>query len=229
MTTLTNAKLHQARRLREEQDMSYADIAENLGFPRDQWRVIREAMHDIPSETAAPTEALAALETKARQMVEAGIEAHGSMQADIRASQGDRPLTEAELATINRIYASGAPISYREIAASLEPPVNWLTVSDAVSHMGWIRPGYKLPPRSTATEEGEAESRREAASLAAMGVAQLQAQAVRVPHSTAATQGDRQGTGDMALMNQGDAEAEAAERQAERDLAAQRAAAAGAG
>lgn len=224
MTTLTHAKLVEARRLREEQDMSYADIAENLGFPRDQWSIIRAAMQDLPAGDAAPTDALAELEAKAAELLRTAEADHGSMDAAIRASHGDRPLTPAELASIERIYASGAPITFEEIGKALVPPVHWLTVSNAIADMGWVRPGYKLPPRSTATEEGELEQAREAASLAARTTASLHARELvrQHPHSLAQA---GIGGGEEALMSQQDAHEEALERQARVDDAAARAAA----
>ena len=151
-------------------DHSYADIAEHFGLPRDQWKLVKDALDAAPTPSAAAPSAAAAgndevgarplskLEALAAK-VEAQRAEHGAqsdgLTAEIARARGDTPLSEAEYALVERIFVADTGESFKDIAAAMDPPRHWLTVANALGRRGWYRPDFQMLPYCTGTPEGQ--------------------------------------------------------------------------
>ena len=192
---LSEEQVAEARAMREPaQDKTYGQIAKHFGVD------VETIQHAIAGTgDYAPPEAPKSALDRLQEAAEAQAKRDDvSDDPDVRAAGGDRKLTEAEIDQLEAIYRTGMG-SFEEMAAALDPPVNWLTVQDAISARGWYRWNQKTLTYSTATEEGKARFARESA----MGIG-LAPVAAAIPDSTGPT---------------GDAGAEARARTAEKAAA----------
>ena len=157
---LSQDQCAEARRMREEDDKTYAQVAKHFGVS------VEDAKHAIAGtgDYAPPPVVLSPLDQMA-----ADAEAHGTLDTtggdpDIVAANSDRRLSEDEVDKLETIYRSGQ-YGFEEMAAALDPPVHWLTVQQALGERGWVRPDYKTITYSTATEEGKARFAREMSTM----------------------------------------------------------------
>ena len=149
----------QAKALRENEDKSYADIAQALGFERDDWPHVRDAVKgegDYAPPAATPN-ALDALVAKAHEKRKTLIDEEGN--PDIAAARKDRDPGPEDSEKIERAYNGG--IGFEEIAAALDPPVHWLTVMKVLNRRGCVEPGIKMPTYDATSEEGAVQLQRD--------------------------------------------------------------------
>ena len=192
--TLSEAQCAEARTMRERDDKTYAQVAKHFGVDVD---AIKHAIAGTGDYAPAPAPRSRLDELQARAEAQAKVD-DVSDDPDVRAADGDRKLTEAEIDQLEAIYRTGVG-SFEEMAAALDPPVNWLTVQDALAARGWYRWNQKTLTYSTATEEGKARFAREMS----MGVSMAPV-AAAIPDGTGPT---------------GDAAAEARQRTMEKAAA----------
>ena len=150
----TEENLAVARAMRGgENDQSYADIAEHFGLPRDQWKLVKDALDAHPAPAPTGMSKLEALAAKAAAMQRG---TSGSMFAEIKRARGEPVPTEAETDKIVEIFRAAWPaVSYEDIGEALDPPRHRLTVKRALEGRGWTHPTVKTLPYCTSTPEGQ--------------------------------------------------------------------------
>lgn len=146
---LSAAQIEEARELRESDDMTYAALAKKYGVKQHEMVDAIKGQGDY-APVEAPKTALEALVAEAEA---AGPVDQISDDPDVHAAKHDRRLTEQEVDSLETIYRTGR-YSFETMAAALDPPVNWLTVQDALGARGWYRPDFKTITYSTATPSG---------------------------------------------------------------------------
>ena len=171
---ITHEMVEEARQVREAEDATYKDLAATYLDDEGRWEELKAAMSQIPSsggvatnDTPAPTDALAALEQTQKDIITEQGEYDKEMDNEIARASADRPLTDAELDTLERIYRNNGKmtpdkqVTFKMMGEALDPPRHWLTIQAGLGSRGWYTPWQKVPPYSTATKEGEAQYRKD--------------------------------------------------------------------
>ena len=147
---LSAEQIEEARELRESSDLTYAALAKKYGVKQHE---MVDALKGQGDYKPLP-KTLTALEQMVAEAEAAGPVDLLSEDPDVNAARHDRALTEAEVDHLETIYRTGR-YSFAQMAAALDPPVNWLTVQDALSMRGWYRPDFKTITYSTSTPSGQ--------------------------------------------------------------------------
>ena len=147
--TGTAEQVAEARALREAEDLSYGELAARYGLADGP--AMKAALEARP----APASKLEALVRQTQERVDRHEQVYQGLHDEIRNSHGDPPITEAELDQLEYMYSANVGITTDEMAAALDPPRHWLTVTEALGSRGWYTPTYKTLPYSTGNEEGQ--------------------------------------------------------------------------
>ena len=153
---LSQEQCLEARHMREHDDKTYAQVAKHFGVPVEDIKHAIAGTGDYAPAQAPKT----GLDARVEAAEAMGPMEDASGDPDIKAARADRPLTEEEVDKLEAIYRTGQ-VSFETMAAALDPPVHWLTVSNALGERGWYRPDFKTITYSTSTEEGKARFARE--------------------------------------------------------------------
>ena len=159
---LNAEQIEEARRLRNDEDRSYADVAEHFGLGRSGWQQAKDAIHGTGDYAGTGPQRSKLEELTAAKLAEPK-DADTGMSAEIDAAKNARKLTVDEVRQVNLAYEAG--LAEHEIGDALAPPVNQLAIVDVLSHQGYVQPDQRIPPWSTATKEGEAKARALAATF----------------------------------------------------------------
>ena len=147
----TPEQIEEAQRVREDEDLSYGQLAKRYGMADAAAMKAALASPVLPE----PKSKLEAMVRDVEARAQAERDLYKGIEGEVDLARRDRTLTEDEVDQIERIYTSGARVRFKEIAAAIEPPVHWITVSEALGARGWATPTYQMVPYSTATKEGQ--------------------------------------------------------------------------
>ena len=147
----TPEQVEEARAVREAQDLSYGELAKRYGLADGE--AMREALAH-PAEPE-PRSKLEALVRDAKEREARGVRLHKGLEESIERAKGDPPLTEEELDQCEYLYRANNGATIDDMAAALDPPRHWLTVTEALGSRGWYTPDHQMLPYSTGTEEGQ--------------------------------------------------------------------------
>ena len=148
---LSTEQIAEARELRESDDLTYAALAKKFGVKQHEMVDALKGQGDYAPPPEAPKSALDALVAQAEEL---GPLDQMTDDPDVHAAKNDRQLTGEEVDKLEILYRTGR-YSFETMAEALDPPVNWLTVQDALGARGWYRPDYKTITYSTSTPEGQ--------------------------------------------------------------------------
>ena len=157
MEIFTPERQAEALALRNDEDLTWKQVAKRMGVPEGEWQHVRDAAQGTGdyAPLPEPVSKLDALEQQVKDTPAAD-------EDEIERAAKDRTLSEDELDQIERIYHGGMN-DFTVLGEALDPPVSWITIQEALASRGAAKPGVKVPTYSTYGEEGQRQYQQDIA------------------------------------------------------------------